>query len=382
MEVEFLSNMRYNLLASKSDWEEWLTKLACFHEYYDRALHSPTSVSPTHIPVSTLDSPTRPLAPMMHELTPITPTITNNFSPSTNRTVNWSAYDNNNALSPIVMKPIMTLPSSRKRSFEDSAPGGSDHPVKRSVPPSRLSQSAASHTPTRLPVPHLTLVTNQPQTLPPPQLVSQTTTPYRTHSHYEAPAPAPAPAPMPISLPPLQPGVRSMTTVYQPPSTMVPQQQTLPPAPAPVLPSTSYPAPTLPSHTSIGYSVANKRRSPGSLAQYATSSPMTQDSYVPGSGMHTPICHTPISNSPSFYLQHRNSPYKPIRHVNTLLYPPPSASLEQYHLDGPLHYQTLGRPNDLRTGVVPEYIVYSRCQHQNMHQRLHSHVEPQGQFPV
>ncbi|KAJ2957352.1 hypothetical protein NQ176_g11251 [Zarea fungicola] len=35
MEVEFLSNMRYNLLASKEEWEMWLAKLACFHEYYN-----------------------------------------------------------------------------------------------------------------------------------------------------------------------------------------------------------------------------------------------------------------------------------------------------------------------------------------------------------
>ncbi|PHH58882.1 hypothetical protein CDD80_1940 [Ophiocordyceps camponoti-rufipedis] len=43
MEVEFLSNMRYNLLASKDEWEGWLVKLACFHEYYDRALKLPAS---------------------------------------------------------------------------------------------------------------------------------------------------------------------------------------------------------------------------------------------------------------------------------------------------------------------------------------------------
>ena len=40
MEVEFLSNMRYSLLASKEEWEEWLVKLAKFYEYMQRAQRS------------------------------------------------------------------------------------------------------------------------------------------------------------------------------------------------------------------------------------------------------------------------------------------------------------------------------------------------------
>lgn len=71
--------------------------------------------------------------------------------------------------------------------------------------------------------------------------------------------------------------------------------------------------------------------------------------------------HTPVSLSPSIYLQQRNSPYKPVRHVNKLLHPPPS-SLQHYHLANTLpptqmHYQPLGRRNDLRTGIVPEFAL-------------------------
>merc|ERR1712000_643487 len=99
-------------------------------------------------------------------------------------------------------------------------------------------------------------------------------------------------------------------------------------------------------------------------APYSTASPLP-DHFGPGSVMSTPMAHTPISNSPTFYLQQRHSPYKPIRHVNTLLYPPPSASLDQYHMQVPLpptqmHYQPIGRRNDVRTGVVPEYMMYSQ----------------------
>jgi hypothetical protein len=71
--------------------------------------------------------------------------------------------------------------------------------------------------------------------------------------------------------------------------------------------------------------------------------------------------HTPISHSPSIYLQQRNSPYKPVRHVNTLLYPPPSAFLQHYNLPNPvlpnqMHYQPLGKRNEYRTGIVPEFL--------------------------
>ena len=37
MEVEFLSNMRYSLLASKEQWKEWHVKLGRFWEYFEQA---------------------------------------------------------------------------------------------------------------------------------------------------------------------------------------------------------------------------------------------------------------------------------------------------------------------------------------------------------
>ncbi|RYP52092.1 hypothetical protein DL768_002642 [Monosporascus sp. mg162] len=78
MEVEFLSNMRYGLLTSKEQWQEWLQKLTCYHEYYEKAkmekklrqappmsAHVPVHVpSPTHKRfTSPLPSPTNIVLP-------------------------------------------------------------------------------------------------------------------------------------------------------------------------------------------------------------------------------------------------------------------------------------------------------------------------------
>ena len=37
MEVEFLSNVRYNLFASKEEWKEWHAKLRRFSDFYHKA---------------------------------------------------------------------------------------------------------------------------------------------------------------------------------------------------------------------------------------------------------------------------------------------------------------------------------------------------------
>ncbi|RFU28820.1 hypothetical protein B7463_g7529, partial [Scytalidium lignicola] len=54
MEVEFLSNMRYSLLVSKEQWEEWQQKLGKFWTYWHRApvtVPLPTSVPNPHSPL-------------------------------------------------------------------------------------------------------------------------------------------------------------------------------------------------------------------------------------------------------------------------------------------------------------------------------------------
>jgi len=150
----------------------------------------------------------------------------------------------------------------------------------------------------------------------------------------------------PLSLPPLASGSRAMSMVF--PTTTYAPSQPVPATCGTVTPTTSFPP--------MSYGTPAKRLSPqNSLAAYPGSSPLVMSNGTT-SGLHTPISH-----SPSIYLQQRNSPYKPVRHVNTLLYPPPSAFLHQYQLPNPvlpnqMHYQPLGKRNEYRTGIVPEFL--------------------------
>lgn len=403
MEVEFLSNMRYNLLASKDEWEDWLTKLACFRDYYEQALRvpaSPLAVSPSarsfHSPLVSPTTVTLPAADAA-----FAPASVTTYSPPVSRHAqNWAMY-HANPVSPLAARPSMTLPVCRKRS-PDVEP--IDHPAKRIMrraPMTGAPWPKAAPESGRLPVPHLTIVTTQPQTSQPVAFpttapaVSTTTTTSPLAAGYTSPSAAqgatasytPATGYTPqspyanqnmVSLPPLQTGMRAMSTVYQP-SIYQSSAAPLPvqyeayhpptlPASTTSVPATGFPSAAPQSHPPMAYTTPSKHQhTPVSLASAYTSSPMAEPLFGAASGMHTPIALTPISHSPSVYLQQRASPYKPIRHVNRLLYPPPSASLDQYHLAVPvppthMHYQPLGRRNDLRTGVVPEFIVYNRGQ--------------------
>ncbi|KAK2039163.1 cyclin [Colletotrichum somersetense] len=362
MEVEFLSNMRYSLLATKDEWEEWLVKLSCFSEYYERAQKQPTSPLSKSF-TSPVTSPTAIIQPAASFPPLTTPSAANVFSPNTaipNTTQPWPSTYHNAPLSPLSGKHIAAGMSSRKRSLEDDV---TEPPAKRlSRQPNTMHPVArpqvASEQPMRLPVPGLSLNTNS---APAQAQIHPATTTYPTQQH--------------VSLPPLNNGARAMTTVY-PPATTVSMPQ-LPMPTTTSMPQASLTPSNLSMHSVMGYGTPTKRHSPGSLSVYA-SSPLGEQ--FPTSVMHTPIAHTPISHSPSVYLQQRPSPYKPIRHVNTLLYPPPSASLNEYHLPTTqMHYQPLGRRNDLRTGVVPEFMhAPYRMSAQMPHM---PHGLPQGPYP-
>ncbi|ODA77056.1 hypothetical protein RJ55_07574 [Drechmeria coniospora] len=367
MEVEFLSNMRYNLLASKQEWENWLGKLANFREHYERALKLPAS--PIHIPSPTkvfhspLASPTGATQPAMADVAPHTPSAAPRLSPSSGRTKNYAAYQAD-ATSPLAAKPV-TNAASRKRSSDDDL---ADYPSKRHVAGQLVAIPVFNRPETsRLPVPQLTMLGAAAQMptsgYPPPS------------NAYNAVAGLGQHVP---SLPPLQAGARAVSSLYvSSPTTTMAQ---LPPMPTVVsVPGPSYPVAPLPNHAAMGYGTPTKHQSPGGLPPFG-SSPMAEH-LGPASAVHTPILHTPISNSPSVYLQQRASPYKPVRHVNKLLYPPPSASLDQYHLSVPMqpnqmHYQPLGRRYDVRTGVVPEFLVDNRVR-----QRLPAQAGQQGHYP-
>ncbi|ORY63455.1 uncharacterized protein BCR38DRAFT_344660 [Pseudomassariella vexata] len=336
MEVEFLSNMRYGLLTSKEQWAEWLQKLSCFHEYCERAEMSeqaelrrrqapmaPLNMSPTHRFSSPIPSPTG-ILPAALQGTSSSLTV---YSPNTvtyNGHQNWHGqYQPTPSVSPLAAKPNLGLGGHRKRSLE--------RPELVEPAPKRINRqvaatlSATGRQPAesvRLPIPQLTLdigqaATSQAGAYPPPS------------SHTQGQVPAS------VSLPPIGSGIRAMTSAYQNATTWAPQMAVL----ATCGPQTpSYTAPS-------SFGTPTKRQSPSGLTVYG-SSPLTEPFNT----------HTPISNSPSVYLQQRNSPYKPVRPVNTLNYPPPSIPLSEYHLgSAQMHYQPLGRRN-VRTGIVPDFL--------------------------
>jgi hypothetical protein len=353
MEVEFLSNMRYSLLVSADEWEQWLDKLTKFWSYLELAQHS---VSPTPSPLlipspthrsfaSPLHSPTVPLTPSLQSTTHSFALQSPNLAPMASSSQNWPAAYGSNATSPLALKPQPHL--HRKRSFpeEDSA----EHPAKRaSRIPAGQAQFGLPHpgsipaqsrpAPGVLPdhgrqhVPSLTLNTAQATDV-------AVTQPQAYPSAYAAQQ-------APLSLPPLASGVRAMSMVF--PTTTYAPSQPIPATCGAMTPTASFPP--------VTYGTPTKRLSPqNTLAAYPGSSPL-----VMGNGGASGL-HTPISHSPSIYLQQRNSPYRPVRHVNTLLYPPPSAFLQQYHLPNPvlpnqMHYQPLGKRNEYRTGIVPEFM--------------------------
>ncbi len=363
MEVEFLSNMRYSLLASKDQWEEWLVKLAKFWEYCERAEQP---ASPLLIPSPTQRAFASPL-----------PSPTGNLQlPPTYQLVHagskadqsWqTAYQ---ASSPLSAKPEL---QARKRPFpEDDLTEGPAKRVSRQLDASRVPrqhvvQQQATSQPAysrpeqeqlRLPVPNLSLNTTNMHPIPPPAAAVTNFAPHQASA---------------LSLPPLVAGVRAMATVYPTTSTAFAPQLSIPATSGPAMPSAGVAVTPTSTYPPLAYGTPTKRMSPQSALTPAAaaaaynSSPLTENfahhALTPLASMGSASgAHTPIGNSPSIYLQQRPSPYKPVRHVNTLLYPPPSAFLQQYHLatavqPNQMHYQPLGRRNEYRTGIVPEFAL-------------------------
>lgn len=406
MEVEFLSNMRYSLLVSAEQWRAWLDKLANVYEYLEIAKRSPSpSPSPLLMPSPShraFASPIpSPMSTAAMQPTPAGPFSGGNIQNSNNHgPVGWPhPYSSNSAVSPLALKPEQHL--LRKRSFTEDDP--TEPPAKR------LGRAApeqpqpihlpAHHLPSQAPPLHGLHVASHPpigsqraihsatgQSRPLPSMSSDQgrvavpslalntghAGPLVTTQSFTSSAAYAPPQASPLSLPPLVPGVRAMATVYPNATTYAPQQSVLVTSGPSVssgpqsvtTPTTSFPP--------MSYGTPTKRPSPqhhlASSANMAGSSPLSVDPYGHHSG--TPMgnagatsgLHTPISHSPSVYLQQRDSPYKPVRQVNTLLIPPASAFLHQYHFQNAvtpnqMHYQPLGRRNEYRTGIVPEYTM-------------------------
>ncbi|KAL2841574.1 cyclin-domain-containing protein [Aspergillus pseudoustus] len=325
MEVEFLSNLRYNLYASKKEWAEWHVKLGLFADFFNNAPLSSESGDVLHTPVLRLSPNFGPIA--RAQLSPISsarlpsptaePLSSHSWAP-----VNVPPYAH---VAQVVNEPLQT--SSRKRRYEE--PAEEQHPSKKiavqntiPLPASSLPSSIQMSMPALPPM-------LAPTSAPPQQSISG---PVPRLPHTFAPS-------VPASLPQLStaPGRPTMPPVYNP-TTWAPQIP-VSAASQPVTNGVVTPALSLPDPS-------RRNNSPFAVTS-ATVSPA-----VSAYALHTPQTHL----SPSFFLANRNSPYRPVRSVNTLLIPPPSASLESQRsipFDH-MHYQPLGKSvAERKTGLLP-----------------------------
>ncbi|KXG48647.1 uncharacterized protein PGRI_025170 [Penicillium griseofulvum] len=322
MEVEFLSNIRYDLFSSEDEWSRWHTKLGLFGDYFNQA-----SILPVE-PV-----------PMLRVSPPCVQSQSPSKLPSPGTDVfrsqapNWYMPPNGMPYSlppqqPQHMVGEVAIGGSRKRSRDEN---DELHPTKR------VALSTATSAPS-MTVPVAAM--NTMPTLPP--VLTPTSAPV---------------APMNISRLPLPHHPPPLTTSYSAPQTLPPTAtshlpaimppiynrpanwQQMPPLSVPPMPSSMYSNPSLPE-------IGRHHQSPFGVSS-ATVSPAGSAYSV-----HTPQTHL----SPSFFLANRNSPYRPVRSVNTLLIPPPSSSIQQQRnvpFDH-MHYQPLGKGNTSRkTGLLP-----------------------------
>lgn len=325
MEVEFLSNVRYNLFASAGEWTKWHAKLRRFSESYQRA-----SLVPEETEQLAPKTPALQVSPSLGATPPLPPLSPASRLPSPPTLPNWNVPVSNGSYAPPLSRLGNEIPpvSSRKRSRDEPT---EEHPAKRvalsnppvaTLPPS----SALSNIPT---LPPVLTPTSAPSAHGPLRPMSQLPRPNIPASSGLAPnVPATMHQQPPVS-------IRPIPSAYNQPAPTSNWVQQLPPATTlPSVSSGAYPAPV--SLPDPGFGVSNNL-SPAVPA------------YV-----HTPPTHL----SPSFWLANRNSPYRPVRSVNTLLIPPPSASLQQ-HRSVPydhMHYQPLGKSAaERRTGLLPYF---------------------------
>lgn len=342
MEVEFLSNVRYNLFASAEEWNEWHAKLRCFLQFYRKASLVPEGneqllpKTPPALRISPSLGPTPPLP----SLSPVSKLPSPPVNESLRALPNWNVSMNNGSSYAPALPPLGNeIPpsvTSRKRSRDEPT---EEHPAKRvavatNPPVATLSPSSA-----------LPSIPTLPPVLTPTSAPSSNAQMARPISQLPRPnIPSTSsdltpniPSSFSHQLPPVS--VRAMPSAYNTPTSASNwvSQMPLSTTTAPSVSNGMYTAPvSLPDPGRHHLGISSATVSPA-LSAYSA---------------HT----SPTHLSPSFWLANRNSPYRPVRSVNTLLIPPPSASLQQ-HRSVPydhIHYQPLGKTAaERRTGLVP-----------------------------
>ena len=328
MEVEFLSNMRYNLYVSLEEWTAWQKQLAQFSIYLDMTskpasdLRATPLLTPTQ-PAFTYKLPSPP-SPARNGL----PAMTHSALP--NQLVNLPFGQGR---SPIAHPELDYFQTSRKRSLDyapETAPkrlmarqAAESSPISpTTVGSGRTPDTEDWNTPPtdfsnvrvpRLPIPQRSSIVGHPTRLQP----------------YLAPLTVPANG-----------NGKAMSMVYPVAPSMSSWSQPVTPVGASTKPNHLY-TQSIPPISELSGPQHNSIHSSPAAAGF--------------SNVTTPSNSRQLS--PSHFLTYRNSPYRPVRNVNTLLIPPPSASLHDQgrniNLDQ-MRYQPLAKAHvEPRAGVVP-----------------------------
>ncbi|KAK4901108.1 hypothetical protein LTR27_001664 [Elasticomyces elasticus] len=288
MEVEFLSNMKYCLLCSAQEWAEWQSLLGKFAAFFEKA----SKPQPPAPPASGLP----PMSSLYLPRALPSPPASNYASPPYAADVGHYAAARSaicpHGLTP-APSPLVALPplqhsqhNTRKRSRDDQS---------TEPPPKRVASGVQSHSSfsaQTTPSNHLQF---QPRLHLPSLAIPPSSTPSGNYSQEH-------------QLPPLSVPSRAMAMVYPNTSTH---------ASAPHLPA---PAGLSQPPSQIHSQYQSRNQSP-----YPRSAVASPASAVPHS---TLSLHPPAQVSPSYFLQQRNSPYRPVYNVSKLLYPPPSGALQ------------------------------------------------------
>lgn len=330
MEVEFLSNIRYDLFASEAEWDQWHTKLGLFGDYFNQASQFPVESDAAVLQIS----PSRWKAQSPPSKLPSPPSGTLQSQPQSQP--NW--YMPVPGLpyplpSPVGQAAQSAWGGSRKRSHDED-----DEPQ----PTKRAAHGTSQPTPAPLAIP--TSMHHAMPTLPP--VLTPTSAPVAqgpaTGNSSRLPPPNLPPSSYPMSQPLQSTAVSQLPVpaLVGPVYNRTPNwAQQMPTAAVPPVAPAMYNASALPD-------LGRHHQSPFGVSS-ATVSPA-----VSAYSVHTPQTHL----SPSFFLANRNSPYRPVRSVHTLLIPPPSTSLQQQRsvpFDH-MHYQPLGKgTSDRKTGLLP-----------------------------
>ena len=338
-----MSNMRYTLYASEEEWKAWHPKLRKFSNYYEKAsqtqmgfrslaLPAPQFNTPRDLPSPPVSTNTSP--PFLTRPSPSTATLPHPLS--------MPPYLAPRIPSPTTPMPEVDLrPCSRKRSIEDHS---SEPPAKRlhSLGPSTASSTTLTpstlrnNTPVpRLPMPNLSISIGHSQ------------------NGYNS-----SPGQLPMS------SGRAMSSVF-------PGSNSRPPSGL-----------QLPSLQPSGFfNQPGNAKGSSPLEYQSRQTPCSTAVSTPSPTSYAFPSHqaTPNGLSPFGWPAPRNSPYKPIRGVNTLLVPPPSASIQDQPQNvsyDQMHYQPLGKPvSERRTGVLPYFPFNTFSQPHHM-----QHYLPQPSF--